>query len=335
MKAGAAHALGAPQGREFGAGGGGSGTVELPLERHFSLQANAGGLVLAQGAPPRDTTLAQQETGSAFFGSAGVRLRPTGTPTGFWVDGNGGLIGTGNAMRPMVDAHIGWDFRVARDSRWNVGPFVGYTQIVQPNDALRVDDARIAWVGIEVSLGAPPAKAVVPPTPVEPPPSAPPPPSDADGLVSVEDRCPNGKVDEEDCAGEVKLVDDRIVLEDVIHFDFDSPRIRPMSMPLVRKIARFLRDHSEIAELRIEGHADAVGTEAYNQRLSEARAERTRHTLVELGVDTHRLLPIGHGRSRLKVVTTLAEMRNRRVEFIVVRKIPATVAARVTNEGSQ
>lgn len=329
MKGGAAHALGPPQQREFGGGGGGLGTIELPITASLGIQGNVGALALAQGDAPDDPGLARQGTGSAFFATTGVRFAPmtavSGNKGGLWIDVNGGALTTGNVMRPVVDTHVGWAFRASSESRLEVGPFVGFTQIVQPDSALRDHDARIAWVGVEVSLGASPAPRSAPPPAVEariaPPPPA---PVDADGVVEATNGCPEGKPvgSDDDCIGEVRLVGDRIVLDDVIHFDFDSPRIRPRSFPLVRKIARFIRESGDIVEVRIEGHADAVGSDVYNQQLSEARAASTRQMLVELGVDDARLLPVGHGRSRLKVSTAKPDMRNRRVEFIVARKSP-------------
>jgi OOP family OmpA-OmpF porin len=139
----------------------------------------------------------------------------------------------------------------------------------------------------------------------------------------VEDRCPAPDEEGDVPVGcpepEVKLVGDRIVLDDVIHFEFGSPRIRTRSTALVRRVARFISENHGILEVSIEGHADARGTEEYNQRLSEQRAESTRAMLVRFGVDETRLRVVGHGKSHLKVPTPLPEQRNRRVEFIVSR----------------
>jgi OmpA-OmpF porin, OOP family len=117
----------------------------------------------------------------------------------------------------------------------------------------------------------------------------------------------------------VRLEADRILLDDVIEFEFDSARIRHRSHPLVSKVASFLADRDGILEVSIEGHADAVGPEAYNARLSEARAESTRDLLVHFGVDASRLRVVAHGAKRLKVATPFANARNRRVEFFVTR----------------
>ncbi len=146
---------------------------------------------------------------------------------------------------------------------------------------------------------------------------------DVDGIAEAEQACPPLDADGEvpdGCPGHVvKLENDRLVLDDVIHFEFNSPAIRRQSFGLVRKVAQFISESSDILEVSIEGHADARGTEEYNQKLSEQRAASTRAMLVQFGVDEPRLHVVGHGKSQLKVATLLADPRNRRVEFIVVR----------------
>ncbi len=321
--AGAAHAIGGTQEQEFGAGGGGSATAELAVGNVLGVQGSAGAIVLAAGAAPSDPGIARHGTGTAFLGTVGVRFRPLGASrvAGPWVDANGGLAQTGSEGRVAIDAHIGWDFRLSDKTRWDLGPFLGLTQIMQSKLSFRPDDARVAWAGIQLSIGAsekgPPVIA----------PQEPAPESlamrDRDGAAQVEDICPPPDeygITREGCPGpEVKLVGDRLVIDDVIHFELNSPRIRTRSTGLVRKVARFIVENPDILELSIEGHADARGTEYYNQRLSEERAASTRAMLIGFGVDDSRLRVVGFGKSKPLVATPRAEERNRRVEFIVVR----------------
>ena len=328
VTAGAAHAVGGPQEREFGAGGGGSATVELAVGSVLGVQASGGALVLSAGAAPSDPNIAKQGTGSAFLGTVGVRFRPLGASrvAGPWIDANGGLAQTGSEGRVAVDAHLGWDFRIAKKSRWDVGPFIGFTQIMQSDIEFRPDDAHIAWAGVQLSIGAS-EKPLPAPLPNREQPEPPPRDRDRDGLAEVEDICPplddDGMAPEGCPSPEVKLVGDRLVLDDVIHFEFNSPRIRRLSTGLVRKVAEFINTNPGILEVSIEGHADARGTEEYNQKLSEERAESTRTMLVGFGVEEPRLRVIGHGKSHLKVPTLHADERNRRVEFIVSRSAEA------------
>ena len=328
VTAGAAHAVGGTQEHEFGSGGGGSATVELAVGSVMGVQASGGALVLAAGGSPDDPTVAKQSTGTAFLGTVGVRFRPLGAVrvAGPWIDANGGLAQTGAQPRIAFDAHLGWDFRVSRAGRWDVGPFVGFTQIMQSDATFRPDDAHVLWAGIQVSLGASEKPRAAPIKTPEPEPE--PPVRDQDGVARVEDVCPvpddEGAVPEGCPTPQVTLVGDRIVLDDVIHFEFGSPRIRSRSFALVRKVAQVIKDNPDILKVSIEGHADARGTEAFNLQLSAARATSTRDALVSYGVDERRLRAIGFGKSRLKVDTDGADVRNRRVEFIVTKSAEPT-----------
>lgn len=326
--AGAAHAVGGTQGREFGAGGGGAATVELAVGNVVGVQASGGAIVLAPGKAPVDPSIAKQTTGTAFVGTAGVRLRPFGASSvgGLWLDANGGLAQTGSESRIAFDAHLGWDVRMA--GRWDVGPFVGFTQIMQPDATFRPDDAHVVWAGIQVSLGASERPRATPPPSHE---EAAPPVHDLDGPVQVSDLCPapdpDGVIPDGCPVPHVQVVGDRLVLDDIIHFEFDSPVIRQRSYPLVQRVASFIKQNPGILEVSIEGHADAIGSEAYNQRLSEARAASTSALLVRFGVDEPRLRVVGFGKSRLKVATPMPDSRNRRVEFLVTRSADATARA--------
>ncbi|CAN5925573.1 hypothetical protein BH11MYX4_BH11MYX4_31180 [soil metagenome] len=328
--AGAAHAVGGTQEHEFGSGGGGAATVELAVGNVMGVQASGGALVLAAGGSPSDPSVAKQSTGTAFLGTVGVRFRPLGARSvaGPWIDANGGFAQTGPDPHIAIDAHLGWDFRVSRSGRWDVGPFVGFTQIMQPDATFRPDDAHVLWAGIQLSLGASERPRGAPPPRQEAPEPA---VHDQDGVAQVEDVCPPPAEDgvvPDGCPGpDVQLVGDHIVFDDVIHFEFNSPVIRSRSYPLVRKVAALIAEHPAILEVSIEGHADARGTEAYNLRLSEERAASTRELLVRFGVEAPRLRAVGFGKSRLKVPTPLADPRNRRVEFIVTRSADDTAKA--------
>jgi outer membrane protein OmpA-like peptidoglycan-associated protein len=319
---GAAHAVGSRQQREFGAGGGGSATVELPVAPVVGVQAGIGGLVLARGKEPADPSFAPQGAGTALTGTAGAGVRPLATrgPAGPWIDANGGVARTGNEARPMFDTHLGWDFRVSKSSRTDVGPFVGYTQILDPAAALSSGDARIAWVGLQVSLGAPERRRPAPPLTEEP---GPPMPS-VEPLRAQKGPEPEPEAISASAAADttdpgVQLIADRIVLDDVVHFEFGSARITPQSYPAVKRIADFLNRNDDLLEISIEGHADAIGTEMYNQVLSEARAMTMRWLLARFGVDKSRLHVEGFGKSHLKIASALPLVDNRRVELVVTR----------------
>jgi outer membrane protein OmpA-like peptidoglycan-associated protein len=103
-----------------------------------------------------------------------------------------------------------------------------------------------------------------------------------------------------------------------INFAFGSAEIPRSQMDKVETIARALRQLSRRggrdATILIEGHTDAVGSFASNQRLSEARAASLRRVLVrEFGVSARMLETVGYGEEFLLVNTQQEDWRNRRV----------------------
>lgn len=153
---------------------------------------------------------------------------------------------------------------------------------------------------------------------------------DEDGVVDAEDACPDvpGIATEDPktngcppALNNVRLQGDRIVLDDIIHFDLDSPRVKRASWPLVKKVAEFINATPDILEVLVEGHADESGTPEHNLVLSGERSESIRALLVKFGVDTKRITTRSYGdtQPRVQAGHGRVEAANRRVEFIVVR----------------
>jgi len=161
------------------------------------------------------------------------------------------------------------------------------------------------------------------------------PDNDKDGILDVADKCPNepetfnGYADEDGCPDEVsvRVVGTRILLDDRIFFETDRAVIGKQSHSLIDQIATLLSKHPEYVQVSIEGHADESGTEEYNQRLSEARAQAVRQFLVDHGIAARRLVSVGYGKTRPLVRTTPPKPAdlNRRVEFVIVKR--STVVA--------
>jgi outer membrane protein OmpA-like peptidoglycan-associated protein/Mg-chelatase subunit ChlD len=105
-----------------------------------------------------------------------------------------------------------------------------------------------------------------------------------------------------------------------IEFDFDQATIRPESIPLVERIADAMKAHPSLV-IEVRGHTDDRGSDSYNQRLSQRRAEAVVETLASMGVERSRLRAVGFGKSRPLVPNTSEEnrARNRRTEFVVIR----------------
>lgn len=103
-----------------------------------------------------------------------------------------------------------------------------------------------------------------------------------------------------------------------IHFDFDKYNIKSEWMPVLDEAVAILQSNPNISVV-VEGHTDSVGSDAYNQGLSERRANSVYNYLLNRGVAASRMSTIGYGESRPKATNATDEGRaiNRRVEFQV------------------
>jgi OOP family OmpA-OmpF porin len=80
-----------------------------------------------------------------------------------------------------------------------------------------------------------------------------------------------------------------------IHFDFDKSTLKPEAQTILKRNIQLLKDNPN-AKVRIAGYTSASGTEAYNQKLSERRANSVRDYLIKEGIITpDRLTTIGYG----------------------------------------
>ncbi len=104
-----------------------------------------------------------------------------------------------------------------------------------------------------------------------------------------------------------------------VKFDFDKATIRQDAYDDIEVLADFMKQYDQTSTT-VEGHTDAIGTDAYNQRLSMQRAQSVRDALVNrYGVEASRLEAIGYGESRpiADNSTELGRAINRRVEASV------------------
>ncbi|MGE0830350.1 MAG: OmpA family protein [Hyphomonadaceae bacterium] len=104
-----------------------------------------------------------------------------------------------------------------------------------------------------------------------------------------------------------------------ITFDFNRANVRTEFMPRVRDLARILNTNPSLS-IAIVGHADAIGSDAYNQRLSERRAFSVGNALIDEGVRRRRIDATGMGEMSpiASNATEWGRARNRRVEIRVV-----------------
>ena len=105
-----------------------------------------------------------------------------------------------------------------------------------------------------------------------------------------------------------------------VTFAFDSAEIRPSAEPELNRAAAILDERTEIILVEVAGHTDSTGPEAYNQSLSERRAQSVTDYLAARGVDRDRMRVVGYGESRPKVANDTRENRqkNRRVVITIL-----------------
>jgi len=101
-----------------------------------------------------------------------------------------------------------------------------------------------------------------------------------------------------------------------VTFDTNSAVVKPGLYSEIDRVAGVLTRYPETL-IRVEGHTDSVGTEAYNMDLSFRRANSVKDLLVQRGVYMNRIQPVGFGET-MPVATNATEagrQLNRRVEI--------------------
>lgn len=117
----------------------------------------------------------------------------------------------------------------------------------------------------------------------------------------------------------------RIELAADILFDFDKSNIKPAASDTLKKVAGMIREHTGAA-VRIEGHTDGKGKDAYNQRLSEQRAASVKNWFVaKEGLKGNKFSTQGFGAKKPVAPNTKPDgsdnpegrQKNRRVEIVI------------------
>jgi outer membrane protein OmpA-like peptidoglycan-associated protein len=229
----------------------------------------------------------------ALGGLAGPRVALPLGPVELYGTAQGG-IATSLADEALTDTSAavsaGGGVNARLTENWMLGAFARWNRYYQRVHG--VGDAQFVTTGIGVTYDfrhEPPPPP--PPAPVQRAEAPPPPPP------------PTQK---------------RIVLRGV-HFDFDKATIRTDARPVLDEAIRILREQSTVVVIA-EGHTDSTGSDAYNQRLSERRADAVRRYLVNGGIGAERIRTEGFGESRPVASNETVDGRaqNRRVELRVL-----------------
>jgi OOP family OmpA-OmpF porin len=144
--------------------------------------------------------------------------------------------------------------------------------------------------------------------------------TDRDGVPDDFDRCPEtlpgAKVDERGC-----VVEEQKISLPNIEFEPASTVLAAGGKEKLESVVSFLQNQTEV-QVDVFGHTDSQGRDAYNQKLSEGRAQSVMVYLVSRGVDAKRLSAKGFGETQPIATNETAEGRavNRRVELLLRTK---------------
>ena len=155
---------------------------------------------------------------------------------------------------------------------------------------------------------------------------------DGDGVPDSRDKCPGTprgvQVDANGCppapapVEEVVVQKEEVIVIRDVHFEFDSARLTATDKERLNTIATRLKQEAPSARLTVTGHTDSVGSDTYNQKLSERRAHSVTDYLVESGVPRSSFVAVvGAGESQPVADNATADGRamNRRTEIKIQR----------------
>ncbi|GLK89570.1 OmpA family protein [Pseudomonas turukhanskensis] len=158
---------------------------------------------------------------------------------------------------------------------------------------------------------------------------------DGDGVPDSRDKCPGTppgtRVDANGCPPpavieevqeQVVVVEDEVIVVRDVLFEFDSAKLTATDKTKLDTIATRLKNEAPNAKLTVSGHTDSVGSDAYNQKLSERRAQSVADYLVANGVSPNNVVDVvGAGESVPVADNKTADGRqlNRRVEIKIHR----------------
>jgi len=149
--------------------------------------------------------------------------------------------------------------------------------------------------------------------------------ADKDGVVDAEDKCPNtpGLKSLQGCPKpEAPSAQEQAQLNQyakTILFDTSKSTIKAESARVLADITAILKKYPD-SRFTIDGHTDSSGSDSFNQRLSESRAQSVMNYLISNGVNASRLTSAGYGESRPVAdnSTKAGKAQNRRVEINLI-----------------
>ncbi len=284
----------------------GWGSIEYAFNDNWAAEVLYGaGSPHTQGWPNEDVDIETWQadvlyyTGSYIGG--GNRWRPY-LAGGFGEMDYDGKSNTGLHQDKETIANLGAGVRYMITSRLGARAEARWLYSIDENNNNMQFTVGLNWFFGKVSEDEP----VVVAAPVD---------SDGDGVYDDKDQCPgtppNTRVDATGCPLPVERV---ASIKMKVNFAFDSAKVQEKYFNDISELAQFLNRFKDV-DVQLEGHTDSVGPEAYNQKLSQRRADAVKDVLVnQYGIAASRINPVGYGESQPVASNDTAEGRaqNRR-----------------------
>jgi outer membrane protein OmpA-like peptidoglycan-associated protein len=141
--------------------------------------------------------------------------------------------------------------------------------------------------------------------------------TDGDGVTDDKDKCPTVYAKTADgCPLAAAPAPKKLVLQGV-NFDNDKATLLPEAEATLNEAAASLKEWGTV-KVEVAGHTDSVASNAYNQELSQRRANAVRNYLISKGIDANRLTAKGYGETMpiADNETEKGRYMNRRVELV-------------------
>jgi outer membrane protein OmpA-like peptidoglycan-associated protein len=135
------------------------------------------------------------------------------------------------------------------------------------------------------------------------------------GVASADSSVPGG-------GHRTVITKSTIEILEKISFATNSATVLPSSLPTIDAVATALNGNTDLRKIEVGTHSDERGDDAYNLRLSQARADKIMQLLVERGVAADRLVAVGYGETKplCSEHKEACWSRNRRTEFLILER---------------
>ena len=146
--------------------------------------------------------------------------------------------------------------------------------------------------------------------------------TDKDGVADKDDECPEvaGPASNKGCPEVTAAVLESVKVEaKSIYFNSGKATFKSEDVPVkIESISSLLKQYPN-AKFSIEGHTDSDGSDAFNQKLSQERADVVRNALIERGIKAANLTAVGYGESKpiASNKTAAGKAKNRRTEVVL------------------